>query len=511
MKRTGSALLAASVGTLLAPTVFATGVVKWDIEKRHHPKSSLGKRASGTQQEDVVNSVARGGYFATCTLGTPSQDVILQLDTGSSDIWVPSSDAAICSVTEEACSLGTCAWKRKLHLRSAVAVGLTCDSVVNPNASSTFVDADVEFDISYVDGSYSKGDYFRDTFQIANATVANMTMGLGIDTTITYGLLGVGYASNEAIISTEESLDAQYDNLPALMMKEGLIATNAYSLWLNDLDSSTGNILFGGIDTSKYVGSMTRIPTIRNNATGEYDSFIVGLTSVRALSSSGTDTLTSHESPIEVVLDSGTTLSYLPTDIASQIWEEVGALYSASYGLAVIPCKMQTSTGYFSFQFGGPGGPVVNVTMDELVLDLVVQGPAPKFGSGEYAGEDACEFGIQNTTGTNLLGDTFLRSAYVVYDLVNNQIGIAQTDFNETESAVVAFESKGAVIPSATLVSNQSLVSSTASFTTPAFAAETGFSNGTESSASLTDVPALFGMSAWTLTLAIVGGAVWLL
>lgn len=354
---------------------------------------------------------------------------------------------------------------------------------VDPDASSTFNDTGFEFEISYVDGSYSMGNYFTDVFQIANTSLSNLTMGLGNDTTIAYGLVGVGYTTNEAIISTEQSLAAAYSNLPALMMEQGVVATNAYSLWLNDLDASTGSILFGGIDTEKYVGDLTRIDIQRDNQTGEYDSFIVQLTSMYAVSSSGTDQLTSQSFPIPVVLDSGTTLSYLPNDIAQQIWTETGAVYTASVGLALIPCRMQRSTGYFSFGFGGPHGPRINVTMDELVLNLVISGPAPTFSAGEYVGEDACEFGIQNTTGTNLLGDTFLRSAYVVYDLINNQVAMAATDFNATDSNVVAFPSKGAAIPSATAASNQSLATATTAFTQPAFAAEAGFLNGTESGA----------------------------
>lgn len=112
MKSTGPGLLAACVGTLLASNVFAVGVVQWDIEKRYHPKASSRKRAAGTQEAEITNSVARGGYFATCSVGTPRQDVILQLDTGSSDVWIPSSAAAICRATKQACSLGTCAWNR---------------------------------------------------------------------------------------------------------------------------------------------------------------------------------------------------------------------------------------------------------------------------------------------------------------------------------------------------------------------------------------------------------------
>lgn len=494
-----SAVVSASI---LAPTVYATGVVQWDISKRYPSKFSLDKR-TGTQQENVENSLARGGYFATCTLGTPGQHVILQLDTGSSDIWVPSSSSSVCD--GDACTLGSCAqqapWSRQSSLM------LTFGTTVISSASSTYEDLGEVFEIGYADGSYSKGDYFQDTFSIASTTVANLTMGLGADTTIPYGLLGIGYSLNEAIISTKESLSAAYHNLPALMMTQGIIATNAYSLWLNDLDASTGSVLFGGIDTQKYVGDLTRIPVVKNNVTDQFDSFIVELTSIEAVSSTGTDRLTSHQDPIKVILDSGTTLSYLPTDIAQQIWEETGAMYSASTGLAVIPCKMQRSTGYFNFTFGGANGPTVKLGMDELVLDLVVSGPAPTFTSGQYAGEDACEFGIQNTSSTNLLGDTFLRSAYVVYDLMNNEIGIAQTDFNATESNVVAFASQGALIPSATLAPNASLPTATAALTEPSFLAEAGFSNGTDSAATAMGPGTVLGLSTVVLTMAVMGGA----
>lgn len=96
-----------------------------------------------------------------------------------------------------------------------------------------------EFDISYVDGSSSKGDYFTDVFKIGGATVTNLTMGLGAKTDIAYGLVGVGYANNEAIVSNAQSLDAQYPNLPVTMVDDGLINTIAYSLWLNDLGMYT--------------------------------------------------------------------------------------------------------------------------------------------------------------------------------------------------------------------------------------------------------------------------------
>jgi elongation factor G len=209
----------------------------------------------------------------------------------------------------------------------------------------------------------------------------------------------------------------------------------------------------------------------------------VALTSIEAISPSGTDTLTSRQFPIPVVLDSGTTLSYLPTDLAMQIWHEVGAIYSGAYRLAVLPCSMAQSAGVLSFGFAGPNGPRISVDMTELVLPLTT-GPAPKFGSGPYKGQAACEFGIQNfSSDPFLLGDTFLRSAYVVYDLVNNEIGIAPTDFNSTSSNIVAFPSYGAKIPNASLAPSQAQATARPSMTTPAYVASAGFQQTVTASA----------------------------
>lgn len=473
-----------SAALVLAATVQAGGVVQWDIHKKAQVKSRLGRRAAKTFEEVITNEQTRGGYFATCTLGTPGQDLTLQLDTGSSDIWVPYTKAEVCA-DEDTCTLGTCTWESCLAWYVIGTVRELTDFADNPDSSSSFVDVGKgEFNISYVDGSFSTGDYFSDRFSIGGANISNVTMGLGIDTNIPYGLVGVGYALNEAIVN-QESSSAVYANLPVSMVNEGLINTNAYSLWLNDLDSSTGNILFGGIDTEKYKGELTRIQVYPDPSTRQFTSFIVALTSLQAVSTSGTDSLTTSETfPLEVVLDSGTTLTYLPNDLAQQVWSEVGAIYSASAALAVLPCSMQDSAGYFSFGLAGVGGPVINVTMDELVFDLT--DPAPTFSSGQYEGQDACGFGIQNLTSVFLLGDTFLRSAYVVYDLVNNEIGIAPTNFNATESNIVAFESAGAPIPSATVAPSQTFATSLPSATEPALAAATGFEAGADKSSAAT-------------------------
>lgn len=105
-----------SIGALLGAAVIATvaeaqqGVVKWDIEKRHNPQALRRiRRADGTVVSVIDNKSAKGGYFATCKLGTPPQTLDLQLDTGSSDIWVPDTAARVCQSTQTGgCDLGSC-------------------------------------------------------------------------------------------------------------------------------------------------------------------------------------------------------------------------------------------------------------------------------------------------------------------------------------------------------------------------------------------------------------------
>lgn len=326
---------------------------------------------------------------------------------------------------------------------------------VRPKDSSTFeVQASDKFEIKYADESSSKGDYFTDVFRIGNTTINNFTMGIGFATDIPFGLIGVGYAIGEA---SDEPSAKPYANLPVAMAESGAINSVAYSLYLNDLRASKGSIIFGGIDTEKYSGHLAEVDIIPTPRFGKYAYFSVNLTSVEATSPSGTDFLPS-DYPETVVLDSGTTLSYLSTAIASKMWEEAGAEWQPNMNISAIPCSHSNHNGQFTFGFAGPDGPKVNVTLNELVLDISQDVQKPyRFEDGDHKGELLCAFGIQNQSKSLpfILGDTFLRSAYVVYDLTNNKVAIAPTVFNTTKSNLVPFASKGASIPSATPVPNQ--------------------------------------------------------
>ncbi|KAI1264809.1 aspartic peptidase domain-containing protein [Xylariaceae sp. FL1019] len=467
-----------ATGSLLASVATAaSGVVTWDIAKRGGKlPTKISKRASSdTVTEIIDNKFQLGGYFATVTVGTPPQNLTLQLDTGSSDIWVPSTEACEALESSSSSSSGKCNLGSYEH-----------------NNSDSYELVNHDFDISYVDGSSSRGDYITETFAIGDVSLTNVTMGNADTTDIPYGLVGVGYKTNEAAPTV-------YDNLPVVMYNEGRINTIAYSLWLNDLDSSTGSIMFGGIDTDKYKGDLIRVdvqPDPRYT-TKTITSFMVQLSGVTAHSSSGDDSL-GGTFPVSVVLDSGTTLSYLPTELADEIYNEVGAQFYQ--GFPLVPCSLADKEGYFAFAFGGKDGPVIQVGLDELVLDAGLG----TFPSGQYEGEQACEFGIFNTTeAPYLLGDTFLRSAYVVYDLENNEVGLANTDFNATSSKIVAFSSQGAPIPSSTAAPNQDDVASTGGNSDNA---GSGFQSGGSSSGTGDDSGAM-SLSAMTWTQMVTIGA----
>lgn len=61
--------------------------------RKRHPR--LSKRATLT--ETLVNNVTQGGYYASVSVGTPGQPMTMVLDTGSSDAFVISADADLCT------------------------------------------------------------------------------------------------------------------------------------------------------------------------------------------------------------------------------------------------------------------------------------------------------------------------------------------------------------------------------------------------------------------------------
>ena len=183
----------------------------------------------------------------------------------------------------------------------------------------------------------------------------------------------------------------------------------------------------------------------------------MALSSVSFIDAAGKTPLSQDSLQVPVILDSGTTITYLPESVMNPIMSGVGAVNIEELGGLCVPCYLSSSKATFNFGFGGNGGPTIQVPLDEMVLPIVTyDGSSPQFKNGQ----DICSFGLASGgDGPFLFGDTFLRSAYVVYDLTSNQIGMAQTNFNATSSNVV--EISGSSIPGASATASGAAVTQT--------------------------------------------------
>lgn len=380
------------------------------------------RRRSGTVMASLDNEETL--YFANATLGTPAQSFRLHLDTGSSDLWVNTASSTLCKSKGSPCAFA---------------------GTYSANSSSTYSYIGSYFNISYVDGSGAAGDYATDTFTIGGTTLQSLQFGIGYTSSSPEGILGIGYQINE--VQVGRAGKSAYNNLPAQLVADSLIQSNAYSLWLNDLDANTGSILFGGVDTAKYKGSLETLPVQKED--GYFAEFLITLTEVTL-----GNTVIAENQAQAVLLDSGSSLTYLPDAMTEAIYEQVSAQYDSSEGAAYVPCSLANNNTMLNFTFTTP---MISVPMNEMVLAVTSSdGKQLTFSDGTAA----CLFGIAPAgSSTAVLGDTFIRSAYLVYDLANNEISIAQTNFNATSSNVVEIGTGTTAVPDATLVANAATAS----------------------------------------------------
>jgi len=434
----------------LASAISAQHVVNFPIVRgapgyKVHLPPPIAKRSTFT--ETLANNISGGAYYAEVTVGTPGQTVSLVLDTGSSDAWVVSEDADLCRST-----------------RLQATYGDSCSNTYNSDDSSTYELVDASgFSIQYLDGSVAAGDYITDDFTIGDKTIKGLQMGLARQTVRGVGILGVGYPENVAS-------QTKYPNIIDQLFEQELIDSKAFSLYLNDRRSDEGNILFGGLDKDKFIGSLEILPVIKPRGSDTPVHFEVsfsGMTVKRSDDSSIDIGASSSKDTITAILDSGTTLTYLPEHMTDQLFDELGAITdNVLTGLTFVDCDLLESEQdmLISFTFNNKS---VSVPVWEMVLDLVADFQEDLPSAITF--NRACVFGIQSgaifestgaldsTTDFALIGATFLRSAYVVYDLSHHEIGIAQANLNSTTSDIVELKADDDGLPTATGVASQQI------------------------------------------------------
>lgn len=342
-------------------------------------------------------------FRSAVTFGSNAQPVDVAIDTGSDELFVdPNCDDRDFTSDE---------------VKECEATG-SYNNATSTTAKSTGENSQIVYGSGAVDITY-----IIDSIGIPGASQNLTAVQFGKATAsqdLNEGILGLGFGNG---------VNLNYSNLVDALQEQGVTKTKAFSVALGTSDTAGGSIIFGGVDTKKFAGTLASLP-IAAPAKGDIQRYAVSLSSISFTNSSGTSKY-ANSALSGVVLDTGSSLCELPTAIVAAMAADVGAVEDEQSGLLAVSCSVQTSGSQLEFAFDGV---TIAVPMSDFVLS---------------DGGNSCVLGVQPLQAgsgiTALLGDTFLRNAYVVFDQTNMKIGMAQYAACGTNEQVIQTGSDGAV------------------------------------------------------------------
>ncbi|KAB2007209.1 hypothetical protein ES319_D10G012400v1 [Gossypium barbadense] len=228
-------------------------------------------------------------YYGEIGVGTPPQKFTVIFDTGSSNLWVPSS-------------------------KCYFSVACYFHSKYKASESKTYKKNGKPASIQYGTGAIS-GFFSYDNVQVGNLVVEDQEF---IETTKEPGLiflaakfdgiLGLGFKE----ISVGKAVPVWYN-----MLKQGLIKEPVFSFWLNRNvgEEVGGEIVFGGVDPDHYKGKHTYVPVTQKG----YWQFDMGDVLI------GDKPTGFCAGGCAAIADSGTSLLAGPTTVVTMINHAIGA------------------------------------------------------------------------------------------------------------------------------------------------------------------------------------------
>jgi len=334
------------------------------------------------------------------------EDITVTIDTGSSDTWLVGTNYKCLSKTT----------KREVAAKR-------CKFGPAYSKTKTFSQMTGQyFETGYADKTFVTGIMGKETVSLGNITVMNQPIGL-VDRAawegdgISSGLMGLAYPSiTNAWVGTgpmeggNKGANVPYTPIFTAMHRQKLIAPY-FSLALNRPKEAPGVIALGGLPglPIKYNSTFAKAPlqqltvSSKGSTKGvdgfeDYKFYIVNVDSF-TVGSSVVNTKS------EVIIDSGSPLTYLPKDIAAAIH----AKWSP-------PLKQDRLTKQYLYTCGSSKPPKIGVTFggktvhfDNEDLSIVASG-------------NLCLSGIQPVQGkgmsaVSVLGGSFLKGVVAVFDV----------------------------------------------------------------------------------------------
>lgn len=361
----------------------------------HRASSAPLRKRDGDVPLFNVTSIS---YLVELSIGTPGQTVKVAIDTGSDELWV----------NPDCTSTG---------LTASQVQECQSDGKYVPKSSSSAHKLTATNQIQYGKGAVDLA-YYTDNIALPESTINVTSAQFGVATQsedLNEGILGLGWG---------KGLNLEYNNFIDVLAVEKVTNSRAFSVALGSVNANNGGVLiFGGVDTKKFSGPLISNKILGPQGGEQLNRYWIQLTGI-ALSKSGSSSSQYANANMPIVLDSGSSLSYLPSSIVKTMASDFSGTFDSDSGLYTVPCSQAQASGTVDFTFGQA---TIKVPFSEFIWQynsqLCILGAVPVTGSGT----------------TSLLGDTFMRSAFVTFDQTTETISMAQyLNCGQNEQAIPA-------------------------------------------------------------------------
>lgn len=200
------------------------------------------------------------------------------------------------------------------------------------------------------------------------------------------------------------------------MYTQGLVAPLFSLAILRDISGPSGYLSLGGTPPVDYVGGFTSTPILVTSITGfpkGYDFYTIKVDSIKL----GKNKLAGGT----YIVDSGTTLNYVPTPIANKINKAFSppAVYDDDQGAYVVDCKAKAPS---------LGINIAGTVFYTNPLDMIL------LAGTDDNGNDVCISGIDDggndpTEDVYILGDVFQKNVVSIFDIGATEMRFAAREF----------------------------------------------------------------------------------